>query len=75
MPTVLLSWAMLAALTLSAAFDDPRRARGSGSLRATGFVCGTLSLFAVGLAGLLGILPALACALVVDVLLACALRD
>lgn len=74
-PTVLLAWAMLAALTLSAAFDDPRRARGSGSLRATGFVCGALSLFAVGLAGLLGTLPALACALAVDVLLACALRD
>lgn len=74
-PTVLLAWALIVVLTLSAAFDDPRRARGSGPLRLTGFACGALCLFAVGLAGLLGTVPALACALGLDALLARSLRD
>ena len=71
--TVALSWAMLAALVLSAGFDDPRlAARGAAP---TPFLAGAVSLFAVGLAGLLGTLPALACALLADVLLARLLRD
>lgn len=72
--TVALSWAMLAALVLSAGFDDPRiAARGGAS--PTVFLSGAASLFAVGLAGLLGTVPALACALLADVLLAWLLRD
>ena len=73
--TVALSWAMLAALALSAGFDDPRRAARRGALRSTAFLAAAMSLFVVGLAGLLGTAPALACALGADALLAWSLRD
>lgn len=74
LPCVLLAWAMVAALVLSAAFDDPQRGAGSGTLRLTGFACGALCLFVIGLVGILGVWPALVCALVIDVLLAWSLR-
>ena len=74
LPCVLLAWAMVAALVLSAAFDDPQRGAGSGTLRLTVFACGALCLFVIGLVGILGVWPALACALVIDVLLAWSLR-
>ena len=61
-------------LVLSAAFDDPQRGAGSGTFRLTGFACGALCLFVIGLVGILGVWPALACALVMDVLLAWSLR-
>lgn len=74
LPCVLLAWAMVAALVLSAAFDDPQRGMGSGTLRLTGFACGALCLFVIGVVGILGAWPALVCALVIDALLAWSLR-
>lgn len=71
---VALAWAMLAALVLSAGFDDPQRAARGDSMQLTAFLVGAVGLFAVGLAGLLGMGAALVCALLLDVLLAWLLR-
>lgn len=73
-PSVLLAWAMLLALVFAAAFDDPQRVRSVGSFRLTAFACGVLCVFVVGLVGLLGVTPALVCAVVMDALLAWSLR-
>ena len=73
-PAVLLAWALLVALVLVAALDDPGHVRSVGSFQFTAFAGGVLSVFAVCLVGLLGAVPALACAVLVDVLLARSLR-
>ncbi len=73
-PAVLLAWALLVALVLVAALDDPGHVRSVGSFQFTAFAGGALSVFAVCLVGLLGAVPALACAVLVDVLLARSLR-
>lgn len=72
--TVALSWALLAALVFSAGFDDPQLAARRGSVRPTAFLAGSVSLLVIGLVGLLGVVPSLVCAVVVDVLLVCLLR-
>ena len=59
---------------LVAALDDPGHVRSVGSFQFTAFAGGVLSVFAVCLVGLLGAVPALACAVLVDVLLARSLR-
>lgn len=72
--TALLAVAVLLALVLAAAFDDPQHERSAGTFRLTAFACSVLCLFVVGLVGLLGAVPALVCAALVDVLLAWFLR-
>lgn len=73
-PSVLLAWAIVLMLVLAAAFDDPQRARSVGNFRLTAFACGVLCVFVVGLVGLLGVMPALACAVAVDLILIRSLR-
>lgn len=73
-PSALLAWAMLLMLVLAAAFDDPQRVRSVGAFRLTAFSCGVLCVFVVGLVGLLGVIPALACAVAVDLILIRSLR-
>ena len=73
-PSVLLAWAMLLTLVFAAAFDDPQRVRSVGSFQLTAFARGVVCVFVFGLVGLLGVIPALVCAVVADALLAWSLR-
>lgn len=73
-PSVLLAWAIVLTLVLAAAFDDPQHVRSVGNFRLTAFACGVLCVFVVGLVGLLGVMPALACAVAVDLILIRSLR-
>lgn len=61
-------------LLLSCGLDDPAAPVRLGSVLVTGFAGAVVSLFLVGLASLLGPAPALACALLIDALLARMLR-
>ena len=70
----LLAVALDLLLLLSCGLDDPAAPVRLGSVLVTGFAGAVASLFLVGLASLLGAAPALVCALLVDALLARALR-
>lgn len=72
--TVLLACALDVLLALSGGLDDPASPVYLGSVQVTGYAGAVVALFFVGLASLLGPLPAVACALLADVLLAAALR-
>ena len=70
----LLACALDALLALSCGLDDPAAPVRLGSVLLTSFSFGAVALVAVGLASLLGATPALACAALLAVLLARALR-
>lgn len=71
---VLLACALDVLLTLSSGLDDPVAPVRLGSVLVTGYAGAVVALFLVGLASLLGLVPALACALIADVILVAALR-